>query len=157
MAVGGTAFDYQERTGIEMDKIQICDAANKDTEHITHQLIQYNDRQLAFEQEPPFLHINRCIRHGGEVVGGILSQIYWNMLHIDILWVQEAHRHNGYATALLTDVENTAKTMQCTIAHLDTYDFQAKGLYEKMGYTVFGALEDCPQGHTHYYMAKKLV
>lgn len=84
-------------------------------------------------------------------------ELYWNILHIEVLWVKEEYRNNGYATALLTDVENTAKKMGCNISHLDTFDFQAKGLYEKLGYTVFGVLEDCPKGHCHYYMSKNLV
>jgi len=46
--------------------------------------------------------------------------------------------------------------MGCRISHLDTFDFQAKGFYEKLGYTVFGVLEDCPEGHNRYYMSKKL-
>ena len=29
-------------------------------------------------------------------------------------------------------------------------------MYEKLGYSVFGALEDHPQGHTHWYMKKML-
>lgn len=140
-----------------MDKNQIHDAAKEETDHIVQQLIYYNSTKVQFEKEPPFLHINRCIKEGNEVIGGILSEMYWNILYIDILWVKEEYRHKGYATALLTDVENKAKEMNCKISHLYTYDFQAKDLYEKLGYKVFGILEDCPEGHSRYYMSKKLI
>jgi hypothetical protein len=30
-------------------------------------------------------------------------------------------------------------------------------MYEKLGYSVFGTLEDHPQGHTHWYMKKSLA
>lgn len=140
-----------------MDTIQIHDAVKEETDYITHQLIYYNSTKVHFEKEPPFLHINRCIKDGNEVIGGILAEVYWNILYINILWVKEEYRNKGYATALLNDVENSAKEMNCKISHLDTYDFQAKGLYEKLGYTVFGVLEDCPEGHSRYYMSKKLV
>lgn len=140
-----------------MDKAKIYDAANEEIEHINYQLISYNSTKVYFEKEPSFLHINRCIKNGNEVIGGILTDVYWNILYIDILWVKEEYRNKGYATALLADVENKAKEMNCKISHLYTYDFQAKGLYEKLGYGVFGILEDCPEGHNRYYMSKKLV
>ncbi|MHB1153783.1 MAG: GNAT family N-acetyltransferase [Eubacteriales bacterium] len=140
-----------------MDTVQIHDAVNEEIGHIENQLFYYNSTKVHFDKEPPFLHINRCIKDGNEVVGGILTKIYWNILYVDILWVKDEYRHKGYATALLTDVENTAKEMNCKISHLETFEFQAKGLYEKFGYTVFGVLEDCPEGHIRYSMSKKLV
>lgn len=140
-----------------MNKIQIYDATKEEKDHITYQLIQFNHTKLPSMQEQPFLHISRCIRNGNEVVGGILAEIYWNILFIEVLWVNEEYRNMGYASALVDDAENTAKEMNCKNSHLDTYDFQAKGLYEKLGYTVFGVLEDCPEGHNRYYMSKKLV
>jgi hypothetical protein len=29
-------------------------------------------------------------------------------------------------------------------------------IYEKLGYTVFGELKDCPPGHAHYFLSKAL-
>ena len=45
----------------------------------------------------------------------------------------------------------------CTNAHLDTFSFQARPFYEKLGYRVFGTLENHPAGHQHYFMTKSLV
>ena len=40
---------------------------------------------------------------------------------------------------------------------LGTFDFQAKPLYEKLGFTVCGIIENCPtEGHTHYDMIKRI-
>lgn len=140
-----------------MDTIKTNDAVTEEVDHITNQLIYYNSTKLHFETEPPFLHINKCIKEGNEIVGGILSNLYWNILYIEILWVKEEYRNKGYATALLDSVENSARALNCKISHLDTFDFQAKDLYEKRGYKVFGVFEDCPEGHKRYYMSKKLV
>jgi hypothetical protein len=35
-------------------------------------------------------------------------------------------------------------------------DFQAKVFYEKLGYEVFAALEDFPQGHIRFMMKKRI-
>jgi hypothetical protein len=43
----------------------------------------------------------------------------------------------------------------CTDAFLDTFSFQARGFYEKLGYRVFGGLDNHPAGHQHYFMTKR--
>jgi hypothetical protein len=35
--------------------------------------------------------------------------------------------------------------------------FQAQPFYEKQGYTVFGVLEDLPDGHKRIFLKKDLV
>jgi len=35
-------------------------------------------------------------------------------------------------------------------------EIQARPFYEKLGYRVFGTLENHPVGHQHYFMTKKL-
>ncbi|MCL2573987.1 MAG: GNAT family N-acetyltransferase [Defluviitaleaceae bacterium] len=140
-----------------MNKIEIHDTTKEEQGHIIRGIIDYNNSKVPFTQEPTFVSINRCIKDGEKVVGGIVAEIYcWKVLHIDILWVKEEYRNKGYATALMNDAEETAKEMGCKLSHLSTFDFQARELYEKLGYAVFGTLEDCPDNHNCYYMSKKL-
>jgi len=140
-----------------INTIHIYDATKEQKDRIQQQLIKFNDTKIPYNPQQPFLQINRCVKDGDEVVGGILAEMFWGVLTIDILWVKEDFRNRGYASALVTDVETIAKENNCKIAHLDTFDFQARGFYEKLEYTVFGVLEDCPEGHSRHYMSKKLV
>ncbi|MCL2753244.1 MAG: GNAT family N-acetyltransferase [Defluviitaleaceae bacterium] len=140
-----------------MDAVKIYDATKEEQSYISSCLVSFNNSKVPFKQKPLSIYINKCIKEGDEVIGGILSEIYcWNILSIDVLWIKDEHRNKGYAKILMNDVENEARKMGCRISHLDTFDFQAKELYEKLGYTVFGVLEDCPEGHNRYYMSKKL-
>jgi hypothetical protein len=41
-------------------------------------------------------------------------------------------------------------------ALLDTFDFQALSFYARLGYEVFGRLDDFPKGHTRFFVAKTL-
>jgi len=140
-----------------METIKIYDATKEEQDYIDSGLVNFNNSKVPFTQKPLSISINKCIKDDDEIIGGILSYVYgWNILAIDVLWVKDEHRNKGYAKALVNNVENEARKLGCRISHLDTFDFQAKELYEKLGYTVFGALEDCPEGHKRYYMSKKL-
>jgi len=90
------------------------------------------------------------------VVGGLLGDTYWGWLAINILWVAEQLRGQGYGRALLIMAEREAVRRGCRHAHLDTMSFQARPFYEREGYTVFGALHDIPVGHSRYFMQKNL-
>ena len=116
---------------------------------IDNGIVEYNQSKVPFTQEPSFIPINRVIKDAkGEVLAGINSQLYcWNCLYIDVLWVKEAHRKEGYGSVLLREVEQIAKEKGCNLVHLDTFDFQAKEFYLKQGYEIFGILEDCPIHH----------
>ena len=134
----------------------IQNATKEDQNYIDSQLVNFNKSQAPFTT--PYTTITKCIKHNDEAVAGILAEIYcWNAVFIDVLWVKEEHRGKGYASALMLDAEKTAIEAGCNLSHLDTFDFQAKGLYEKLGYTVFGVLEGCPEGHCRYFMSKKLA
>jgi len=121
-------------------------------------IVAYNLSKVPFTQEPSFIHINRVIKNPkGEVLAGIHSVLYcWKCLHIDVLWVKEECRNEGYGSALLVGIETIAKVNGCNLIHLDTFDFQAKDFYLKHGYEIFGILDDCPSEHKRYYLKKNL-
>jgi predicted GNAT family acetyltransferase len=73
------------------------------------------------------------------------------------VWVDTAIRGKGHATELIAATENQVLGRRCRYSYLDTFSFQARPFYEKVGYAVFGTLEDHPEGHSHYFMKKTLV
>jgi len=40
---------------------------------------------------------------------------------------------------------------------LETYSFQARSFYERLGYEVFGTLDGCPRGHDKFFLRKALA
>jgi GNAT superfamily N-acetyltransferase len=122
-------------------------------------IVEYNAGKVPFTLEPSFIAINRVVKDDeGNILAGINSVLYcWKCLYVDILWVKEGHRKEGFGSKLLNEVEKTAKEYGCYLAHLDTFDFQAKDFYIKHGYEVFGEIDNCPEGHKRYYLKKNLL
>jgi GNAT superfamily N-acetyltransferase len=92
----------------------------------------------------------------GVLHGGLVGYLAWRWLMIDLLWVDESVRGQGYGRALLEQAEGVARDAGCVAARLDTYEFQARPFYERQGYEVFGVLEGYPAETRTYYMKKAL-
>jgi GNAT superfamily N-acetyltransferase len=119
------------------------------------------DSNIKFAPELPKAEIHRldfAIQDPvGKLLGGIQSYwVNWGILQVELLYVYDSYRNQGIATKLLKHVEKIAKDQQCYLAHLDTFDFQAKDFYLRHGYSIFGVLENAPKGQNRYYMKKDL-
>ena len=91
-----------------------------------------------------------------EVAGGLIGETYWGWLYIDLLFIKEELRGQGYGSRILALVEEEARQRGVKNAYLDTFSFQALDFYTKYGYQVFGELKDFPPGHQRYYLTKQL-
>ena len=89
-----------------------------------------------------------------EVLGGLLGQIWGEWLHISFLWVAEPARGGGHSRKMMAAAEAYARERGCRGAYLETFSFQARPLYEKLGFEVFGEIKDFPPGHTHFFLKK---
>ena len=108
------------------------------------------------ETVPGALHRFAVRLNDGDVVlvAGLSGRMAWDWLFVAALWVHRDRRGQGAGRALLAAAERHAAAAGCHSVWLDT--FQAGGFYEKLGYTVFGALEDYPKSQTRYFMRKRL-
>jgi GNAT superfamily N-acetyltransferase len=99
-----------------------------------------------------------CFLHGpdGEVVAGLIGATYWDWFYLDLLWVREDQRGKGLGRRLVTEAEAEARRRGAKGAYLDTFSFQAPAFYEKLGYQIFGELDDFPGPHRRYFYAKAL-
>jgi GNAT superfamily N-acetyltransferase len=130
------------------------DPRPEDIHLINEGLRAYNRRFAPDDHFSPLVILLRD--RDQTLVGGLLGTTYWGWLHIDILWLTETVRRQGYGQKLVETAEQEARQRGCRAAHLDTMSFQALGFYEKLGYQVFGVLEDLPAGHSRYFMKKAL-
>src|SRR5205823_2780313 len=52
--------------------------------------------------------------------------------------------------------ERSTASRQPRSSDLDTFDFQARGFYERLGYETFAEVQDFPRGHSRFFMKKTL-
>ncbi len=123
---------------------------------LDNKLVEFNREKVPFQQSADWIDLSYMLKdETGEAIAGINAILYcWNILYVDILYVEDAHRGEGYGRLLLDRVESETKKLGGYMSHLDTFDWQAKEFYEHFGYEVFGILENCPPGHNRYYMKK---
>ncbi|MGK7948081.1 MAG: GNAT family N-acetyltransferase [Xenococcaceae cyanobacterium] len=134
-------------------------------ELITNKLFEFNQSQSEnvlqcdwFLTDPPtFIEIYAEVEPQ-KLVGGLISYIDWGRwLYVDTIWIDADYRKQGIGQYLVTSAEQKAINKGIKRARLYTFDFQALPFYKKLGYTVYGKLEDYPEGHTLYYLKKNLV
>lgn len=95
-------------------------------------------------------------RAAGTIRGGLVAQSRWGEMHIDMLAVCPRLRGRGMGRRLVGMAEREARRRGCTHMWLDTYAFQARAFYEKMGFEVFGQLEGPPPFFPRYFMRRLL-
>lgn len=93
----------------------------------------------------------------GTVKGGLWGYTGYQWLFTQLLAVPASHRGQGVGRALMSAAEAEARARGCTGAWLDTFEFQARGFYERIGYTCFAELPDYPQGYARYFLRKSLT
>ena len=92
----------------------------------------------------------------GAVVGGLWCATAYGWLFTQLLVVPEQSRGQGLGRKLLSLAEAEAVKRGCHAAWLDTFEFQAKAFYERIGYSCFATLPDYPKGSSRYFMRKEL-
>lgn len=93
----------------------------------------------------------------GQVIGGLWGRTAYDWLFVELLFVPEPLRGQGVGTDLMRRAEAEAAARGCHSAWLDTFEFQARGFYERLGYRCFGELANYPAGSSRYFMARALA
>ena len=119
-------------------------------------IVQFNRTQTGAEAPRPLLVL---LKHPdtGEVLGGLSARTGLEWLYIELLYIPNDLRGAGLGAELMRRAETEAAQRGCSGVWVDTYSFQARGFYEKLGYKVFGILEDYPPGQSRIFLQKRLA
>ncbi len=92
----------------------------------------------------------------GQIIGGLSGHSFYDWLYVNLFFIPDSLRGENLGTRLLAQAEDIARARGCTGIWLDTFEFQARGFYEKQGFTVFGTVPDHPKGFSRYFLQKRL-
>ena len=119
--------------------------------HIVAPLAEFSTKKdFAFAPR----YVTLALKDEAGVDGGLIAQVYWDWMHVEILAVPERWRGRGLGRALMEKAEAIARDEGCTGVWVDTYSFQSPGFYEAIGYAPFGRLPDYPKGESRVFFAK---
>jgi len=90
----------------------------------------------------------------GRIQGGVIGEVDWGVLYVDLLWVQDDLRGKNYGRALMHTIEQIALQQGLPHVYLMTTEFQALPFYQHIGYEIFGTLMNRPHGFAYYYLRK---
>lgn len=109
---------------------------------------------LFGERDKPFSIFLKS--DSGKVFGGIQALLDTESVYIDVLWVEEDLRKQGYGTKLLDAAEREAIKNGCIFSLVDTWDFQAEEFYLKNGYEQIGEIKKYWHGHSKIFLRKNI-
>jgi GNAT superfamily N-acetyltransferase len=90
------------------------------------------------------------------LIGGFWCYVYFDTCFLKWAWVGEAARGKDVGTRLMALAEDEARRRGATVMFLDTFSFQARPFYEKLGFRVFGTLKHGAPSIKRFWMAKAL-
>ncbi len=93
----------------------------------------------------------------GELVGGLAAWTWGGLCGIDMLWVREESRKDGWGSKILQAAEAEALRRGCDRVAVSSFTFQAPGFYQRHGYVETGRMLGIPGGHDDVQMFKALT
>ncbi|MCW3473331.1 GNAT family N-acetyltransferase [Limobrevibacterium gyesilva] len=120
------------------------------------QIDGYNDARTGLTEPSRRLAILIRDPATGAVRGGLRGISYYAWLFIEILVLPPDLRRMGLGTRIMRMAEAEAIRRGCRGIWLDTFSFQARPFYERLGYAVFGQIDDYPPGQSRFFLCKRL-
>jgi GNAT superfamily N-acetyltransferase len=140
---------------LKYEIVASSEASQQDLASITAPLKEYNQQNAP---PPNFRTVALLIRGlDGKTVGGLWGRAAYDWLFIEYLAIPAESRRTGLGRNLMQRAEQIALEQGCIGVWLDTFAFQARPFYEKLGYKCFGQIDDHPRGSVRYFLQKRLV
>lgn len=136
-------------------QLELTDRSSEDLRsEILAPLRAYNEAKAGPSGHRPLAILMRD--EAGAIVGGLWGQTGYGWLFTQLLAVPDNLRGGGWGNRIMDMAEAEARARGCHSAWLDTFEFQARGFYEKRGYACFGELADYPPGFRRFFLQKRL-
>ena len=102
--------------------------------------------------------VNIGIQSDGKLIAGLNGYMTaFKILYIDTVFVQEEYRRQGVGTELIKEAEKRAKALGANIIRLDTFNWQGREFYKKLGYEEVGGYSSAEDGFSEHFFMKRIT
>lgn len=92
-----------------------------------------------------------------EIIGGVVGVVEpTSWVKLEAIFIAEKYRHLDLGIRLIEQLSKAASKKSCIGLMAEVLDCQNLQFFEKVGFTTFGKLDNCPPQHCVYYMKKVL-
>ncbi len=137
--------------------VQDLDHNASNAKYIMEQLRKYDATFVknTYDQvrEPYRLFV---LNSKNKICGGLIAEFYWGALMIRTMWIEESLRGMGYGKELIAHAEKEATTRECLHILVETASFNNPEFYKRCGFVITGELKGFPEGHSYFFMAKRI-
>ncbi len=137
-------------------RIEVSDAVEPEVRAaILEGIVAHNTAAVG---EMPRGELQLAVRdpYTGRIAGGLTGRYSLRWLFVELLYLPADMRGSGLGIALMRRAEAEALARGCVGVWLDTFSFQARGFYERLGYRAFGTIEGYPPGSARHFMARRI-
>ncbi len=130
----------------------------RDTEledRLNEELIAFNTAATGAAERGAFSV--RATDDEGGLIGGLTAWTWGGLCGIELLWVREDSRGDGWGSRLLREAEAEARRRHCDRVAVSSFTFQAPGFYRRHGYAETGRTLGIPGGHADVHLFKSLT
>lgn len=92
----------------------------------------------------------------GLTIGGAIGRTWGTCCELQQLWVAPAHRRRGLGARLVREFHRAAEARGCRTFYLETFSFQAPGLYAALGYEAKVTIEGFAPGIGKMVMVREV-
>jgi GNAT superfamily N-acetyltransferase len=124
-------------------------------ERLTRELVAFNTAATGTADRGAF-SVKVC-DDAGELVGGLSAWTWGGLCEIELLWVREDSRQDGWGSRILREAEGEARRRGCDRVAVSSFTFQAPGFYKRHGYAETGRTPGIPGGHADVHLFKSLT
>ncbi|MQW88318.1 GNAT family N-acetyltransferase [Sinorhizobium saheli] len=125
-----------------------------DLRAIVASLNVYNDANSGMADQPGFAIVIRD-PETLVAVGGLYAVDGYGWAFVRYLAIPGQYRGLGLGRRLMEEAEKVARARGYIGMWLDTFEFQARPFYEKLGFELFGELEGGPGAIPRYFLKKR--
>ncbi|MEU0843046.1 GNAT family N-acetyltransferase [Streptomyces sp. NPDC005962] len=124
-------------------------------DRLTEELVAFNTAATGAADRSAFSV--KISDEAGVFVGGLSAWTWGGLCGIELLWVREDSRQDGWGGRILREAEAEARRRGCDRVAVSSFTFQAPGFYERHGYAETGRTLGIPGGHADVHLFKPLT